>query len=202
MNGLVGYLKGRGVLKTKAVIRAFAKVDRAGFVPPEFHDRAYDDEPLPIGFGQTISQPYTVAFMLELLAPKRGENILDVGAGSGWTTALLAAIAGPSGAVRGVEIVPELVAFGKRNLAKYNFQNAEIAQAGTLSSPSDRAPFDRILVSAASDSVPRELVDQLKIGGIMVIPVGRAIWQIRKISSRETAVNKFEGFAFVPLRPG
>ncbi len=126
---LVEHLIKRGVLKTPKIIEAFKKIDRKDFVKEEFLEEAYFDTPLPIGFGQTISQPYTVAFMLELLEPKEGDTVLDIGSGSGWTTALLAYIVGNKGKVIGVERIKELVEFGKKNLAKYKFKNAHIELA-------------------------------------------------------------------------
>ena len=113
-------------LRTPRIIDAFKKIDRADFVEVQYKDEAYGDYPLPIGHEQTISQPSTVAFMLELLQPATGNKVLDVGSGSGWTAALLAQIVGPEGRVFGFELVPELVKFGSENLAKYNFPHAEI----------------------------------------------------------------------------
>ena len=175
MKQLVTNLIRTGVLETKEITDAFLHVDRKNFVLSEYEDEAYGDYPLPIGYGQTISQPTTVAMMLEWLQPKKGEKILDVGSGSGWTTALLADIVGPAGKVFGVEIVPELVAFGQKNLDKSNCPKANILQAGEKLGLPQEAPFDRILVSAAGRVIPKELVDQLKIGGTMVIPVGSSI---------------------------
>jgi protein-L-isoaspartate(D-aspartate) O-methyltransferase len=197
-SGLSNYLKRQGVLKTPLIVRAFQKIDRADFVPQKFRESAYLDEALPIGFGQTISQPYVVAFMLELLQPKEGEKILDVGSGSGWTTALLAEIVGKEGAILGTEIIPELVEFGKRNISKYDLPHAEITQAGKEPGSLERAPFDRILVSAASSSVPEKLMQQLKMGGILVIPVKDAVWKIEKKPGNPN-IERFEGFVFVPL---
>jgi len=186
-------------LKTPLIIQAFKKVDRKDFVLPEYRDSAYLDEALPIGFGQTISQPLTVAFMMELLASQGGGRILDVGSGSGWTIALLGEIAGQSGKVFGVERIPELVAFGRNNLAKYKFENAEILLVGKELGLPQEAPFDRILVSAAAEELPQELINQLKVGGRMVIPIKNSIWQIDKISEQEIKREEYVGFSFVPL---
>ncbi|OGZ57922.1 MAG: protein-L-isoaspartate O-methyltransferase [Candidatus Spechtbacteria bacterium RIFCSPHIGHO2_02_FULL_43_15b] len=200
MNNLTQYLISIGALREKNIIAAFEKIDRKDFVLPEYEDQAYEDHPLPIGHGQTISQPYTVAFMLELLHPQNGERILDIGSGSGWTTALLSDIAGQSGKVWGVEIIPELVKFGQDNLIKYDFPQTKIAEAGKILGLPREAPFDRILVSAASETLPKELIKQLKIGGILVMPVKTAIYRIKKISLAGLETKTFDGFTFVPLR--
>jgi len=211
---LINHLILSGVLKTPQLISAFKKIDRADFVRESLQSEAYEDFPLPIGEGQTISQPTTVAFMLELLKLEPGEKILDVGSGSGWTTALLASCVGieapkpkvksqkskEKGRVIGVEIIPELVEFGQKNLKKYPALPAEIHQAGAeLGWPSE-APYDKILVSAAADKVPKELIKQLKVGGTLVIPILNSIWKIDKISDREIAQKEFPGFVFVPLK--
>ncbi|PIP86757.1 L-isoaspartyl protein carboxyl methyltransferase, partial [Candidatus Campbellbacteria bacterium CG22_combo_CG10-13_8_21_14_all_43_18] len=156
--------------------------------------------PLPIGEGQTISQPTVVAFMLELLELEEGQKVLDVGSGSGWTTALIRDIVGPSGEVYGLERQPNLVEFGRANLGKFNFRKAEIFQAkeGVLGYP-ERGPYDRILVSAAYDEIPQELIKQLKAGGIMVAPVRDSILKISKKSEDEIEKEGFQGFYFVPL---
>lgn len=196
---LIDELVREGVLKTPAIIDAFKSVDRRNFVLPEHKDEAYADSAFPIGYGQTISQPYTVAFMLELLQPQKGDRILDIGSGSGWTTALLAHIVGKDGFVYGVERVPELVAFGKQNLAKTFFENAEITEAGETLGLPRHAPYKKILVSAADTRVPEELTEQLERGGILVIPVLGGIEKIEKDAEGETAGARYEGFRFVPL---
>ena len=195
----------KGVLKTALIINAFKKTDRADFVLSDFKKEAYRDYPLPIGYNVTISQPTTVAFMLELLEPKKGDKILDIGSGSGWTTELLSQIVGKKGKVFGVEIIPELVEFGRKNLSKYNkknvfYKNAEIILAKKdILGFSKKAPFDKILVSAMAKKLPKELVNQLSISGILVIPIKNSIWRIDKISENEIKEKEFYGFNFVPL---
>src|SRR3989338_11590852 len=118
--------KGSKVFKNELVKEAFANVDRKDFVPEDYAYEAYEDYAIPIGYGATISQPTTVAFMLELLDARVGDKVLDIGSGSGWTTALLSKIVGESGEVTGVEIVSELVELGKNNIEKYAGKNVKI----------------------------------------------------------------------------
>ncbi len=199
---LVQGLVAEGSLRTERIVNAFRRVDRAGFVRPEDKRFAYLDQPLPIGAGQTISQPHTVAIMLELLAPLPGEHVLDVGSGSGWTTALLSDIVGPEGGVVGVEREPSLVEFGRANLETYDEGDARIIPAdGVLGYPAG-APYHRILVSAAANELPQELVGQLRTGGVMVIPVQDAVWRVEKRSEDDILIEKHSGFRFVPLRAG
>ncbi|MBI2607289.1 MAG: protein-L-isoaspartate O-methyltransferase [Candidatus Doudnabacteria bacterium] len=197
---LYNYLDQSVGFGSKEIAQVFKVVDRADFVPISFREEAYFDYPLPIAEEQTISQPSTVLFMLNLLDPKKGEKILDVGSGSGWTTALLAQIVGSRGEVQGVEVVPELVEFGRKNLAKYKFKQAAISAAGQTVGLPRSAPFDKILVSATAAELPQQLIDQLKVGGVMVTPIGYSVWKIKKISEKETEMEEFPGFAFVPLK--
>lgn len=200
MDELVQKLTAAGTLRTLTIIAAFRTVDRKWFVRHEDVNEAYGDYPLPIGYGQTISQPTTVAFMLELLQARPGEKILDVGTGSGWTTALLSHLVGPSGKVYGVEIVPDLVDFGRANLERAGITNATIqkADAVVVGLPTV-APFDCLLTSASASELPESLVVQLRPGGTMVLPVGNAVWRVKKGSGTTYTVEKFPGFVFVPL---
>ncbi len=204
---LINKLIKEGVLKTPELIKAFKKIKREDFVLPEDKDKAEINAPLPIGHGQTISQPLTVAFMLELLQPKEKEKILDVGNGSGWTTALLAEAIGEEGKVYGVERIAELKEFADGNIGKYDFFKKGVAQTfcgdGYEGLP-ESAPFDKILVSAAAPVMPAKLLKQLKAGGRLVIPLGgqhetQDIVAVDKRGEGDFKEKRYPGFAFVPL---
>jgi protein-L-isoaspartate(D-aspartate) O-methyltransferase len=159
---------------------------------------------LPIGEGQTSSQPRTVAAMLRLLDVRPGHRVLDVGAGSGWTTALLAWLVGPGGSVRGVERLPELVEFGRANLdtwsaARTGHAPASIEEAvpGVLGLP-EHAPYDRVLVSAASATLPDALVAQLGPAGVLVAPVAGRLVVVRR-NGGQVALTRWDPCRFVPL---
>lgn len=229
---LVDFLIEDGVLKTALLIEAFLAIDRIQFVPEGLEAEAYQNYPLPIGSGQTISQPWTVAFMLELLQPQPGEKILDVGAGSGWTSTLLAYVVNHpksqnskfkqresrtrTGRVCAIELLPEISKIGRANVAKFNFIEKGIVEwicgDGSKGLP-DQAPFDRILASAASDaastfdsaaaafgSIPGAWKEQVKVGGVIVAPVGDSVIRLTKTSEKSCAIDRFPGFTFVPLR--
>ena len=181
-----------------AVEAAFAAHPRVEFLPASVRSQASHDHPLPIAAGQANSQPSTVADMLRLLKVRPGQRVLDVGAGSGWTTALLAHLVGPSGEVIGVELEPELVRFGSANLAARDQPWASIRQArpDLLGAP-DLAPYDRILVSAEPRELPAELVDQLADDGILVIPVAGTML---RVTNPGGTVTRHGRYRFVPLR--
>ncbi|AKT50356.1 protein-L-isoaspartate O-methyltransferase family protein [Arsenicicoccus sp. oral taxon 190] len=181
------------------VAAAFAATGRAGFLPPGAGDPTLD-APIPIGHGQTNSQPSTVAAMLRLLDVRAGQRVLDVGSGSGWSTALLAHLVGPTGVVTGVEIEPDLVERGARNLAATGQPWATITAAlpGVLGLP-DAGPYDRILVSAMPRRLPQQLVDQLATPGRLVIPVaGEMVLVERHRGGTRTSRHGY--YRFVPLR--
>jgi protein-L-isoaspartate(D-aspartate) O-methyltransferase len=198
MKDLVEQLVEHGTLRTPRIIDAFKAIDRAYFVPDKVQAQAYEDHPIHIGYQQTISQPTTVAFMLELLAPQEGERILDIGSGSGWTTALLAHIVGQDGQVLGLERVHELVEYGRKNLEHYRMPWATIETARTEMGAQEKAPFDRILVSASARSFPHEILSQVREGGVLVVPVREAIWRVERVE-HQPIIDKYEGFVFVPL---
>ncbi len=195
---LIRSMQNSGVLRTPRIIKAFEKIDRKYFVPEGFEETIYVDAPLPIGKGQTISQPTTVAFMLEWLDAKEGDRVLDIGSGSGWTAALLSEIVGENGEVIGMDRVDELVEVGQKNLAQFGFKHSYIEKAGEkLGKPGKE--FDGILVSASAPEIPSELLEQLKIGGTAVIPVQYSIFKFKKLSNTEVQKDEYPGFVFVPL---
>ena len=202
-----------GWLKDDRHISAFRKIKRVDFMSSGMEEMAEINEAMPIGFGQTISQPLVVAFMLELLEPQETEKILDVGSGSGWTTALLAELVGEVGKVFAIEVIPELKTFGERNVGKYDFIQRGIVKFfcddGSKGCPKE-APFDKILASASVHSqktdiqsgileIPQAWKDQLKIGGKIVTPIGSSIWLFVKKSETEFEETEHPGFTFVPL---
>jgi len=195
---LTEHLKRVGVLRSPGVIESFRKTDRKDFVRDKNAYDIYEDYPLPIGFGQTISQPYTVAFMLELLDVKEDDDVLDIGSGSGWTTALIAGMLSDKGSVTGVERVEKLAEFGNNNLSKYHYPNAKILHR-ERGIGIEGSSFDRILVSAAADELPNKLLKQLKNGGTLVIPVRNSIFCIKKDRWGKTGYQEYQGFVFVPL---
>jgi protein-L-isoaspartate(D-aspartate) O-methyltransferase len=177
---------------------AFDATPRRDFLPSGVRRRAAYDGPLAIAAGQTSSQPRTVEDMLRLLDVRPGHRVLDVGSGSGWTTALLAHLVGPTGSVLGVELEPELVAFGSANLARTDRPWASIRQAtpGVLGDP-DATPYDRVLVSAMAASLPGPLVEQLTDDGVLVVPVAGVML---RVVNPGAVVTKHGHYRFVPLR--
>lgn len=179
---------------------AFEAVPRVAFLPPEVRRHWRSDRPLPLSQGQTNSQPSTVVAMLELLDPRPGSRVLDVGAGSGWTTALLAHMVGREGSVLGIERIADL-ALGARAALEatgpWPQARVVVATPGMLGEPSE-APFDRILVSAGATHLPRTLVRQLADGGIMVIPVNGVMTRVER-SGNSITVTEHGLYVFVPL---
>ncbi len=183
----------------KRVVDSMRRVPRESFVPPESRFEAYDDRPLSIGFGQTISQPFIVALMLQALELKGKEKVLELGTGSGYEAAVLSEMVSR---VITVEIVPELEESAKRVLQELGYSNVEVHIAGKTLGWSAEAPYDAIMVSAGSPRIPQILVEQLAWGGRMVIPVG-SYWEqeLVKVTKcrKRNKIENLGGCYFVPL---
>ncbi|MBU0598451.1 protein-L-isoaspartate(D-aspartate) O-methyltransferase [Patescibacteria group bacterium] len=205
MEDLIKKLVDEGYLKSTRIINAFKKIKRHDFLPPDIKTDAHLNIPLPLSHGQTISQPLTVAFMLELLQPKKGEKVLDIGSGSGWQTTMLAELVGPEGKVYAIERIPPLKEFGQQNLNKYGYQNVEFICGDGTRGYKKAAPYDKIIVAAAAEiGIPDILLKQLKVGGRLVIPVGKyeqAMVMMDKVTDNDFHEKRFPGFQFVPLIP-
>jgi protein-L-isoaspartate(D-aspartate) O-methyltransferase len=190
-------IKGRGV-KDPRVLSALRKVERDRFVPEEYLNSAYSDQPLPIGEGQTISQPYIVALMTELLDLKGDEKVLEIGTGSGYQAAILAELAKE---VYTIEIVESLASMANKRLLALGYKNIKVKVGdGYLGWP-EAAPFDAIIVTAAPDHIPKPLIEQLKEGGRMVVPVGTYSQELKKIVKRSGKIGTTDVIpvVFVPM---
>lgn len=201
---LVNGLKSGGAIKSGTVEKAFLKVKRENFFPKNLQKLSYEDNAFPIGFNQTISQPSTIAVMLEMLKIKKGEKVLEVGSGSGYVLALLSSIAGKNGKVFGTEIVKELFELSKKNIAKEKCKNVKIFLKDGSAGLKESAPFDKIILSAACPFFPKTLFDQLNEMGTGVAPVGDKGTQIMQLitkkNNKPVKTEYLESyFAFVPL---
>jgi protein-L-isoaspartate(D-aspartate) O-methyltransferase len=196
---LISNLISCGILKTKSIIDAFRRVKREDFVTMQYKNYSYVDEPLPILEGQTISQPYTVAAMTEALQPEKGQRILEVGTGSGYQAAILAEIVGKSGKIVTTERLERLVDFASSNLRKAGYTNVVVVNCDGSRGYEKEAPYDRIIVTASSPDIPKPLIEQLKVSGILVIPVGDELLAIRKIDEKKIEKSFLGYYAFVPL---
>jgi protein-L-isoaspartate(D-aspartate) O-methyltransferase len=183
----------RGVRDTR-VLAAMRAVPRHLFVPEELREHAYDDAPLPIGEGQTISQPYIVAFMTEAARLGPGERVLEVGTGSGYQAAVLAAVGAE---VMSIEILPGLAARARTALAAAGFDKVAVRTGDGFRGWPEKAPFDAVLVTAAPDEVPSPLLDQLKVGGRLVIPVGTGTQQLIRVTR---TAEGFQRESLLPVR--
>jgi len=209
VNGLIA----SGILKTPSVIRSMKIVPREEFIPEEMRRCAYVDSPLPISHGQTISAPHMCAIMNETLRFEVGHKVLEVGAGSGYHAALVAEIVAPSsidsklwGHVYTVEIVPKLAVSAQKNLEKTGYLNrVSVINADGSQGYQEKAPYDRIFVTAAAPDVPKPLIEQLKPRGILAIPVGgqyfyQELLLVEKSATGKTVTKSICGVAFVLLR--
>ena len=192
----------QGFIRSEAVKQAFLKYPRYLFVEEKYRKYAHLDEPLPIPAGQTISAPHMVAMMLELAELKPGMNVLEIGTGSGWNASLISELVKTD--VYTIERIPELVEFARRNLERAGVKNVHVIPGdGTLGFP-PKAPYDRIIVTAGAPDIPKPLIEQLKPGGKLIIPVGSYhLWQdlleVIKLKNGSIKVKNHGGVAFVPL---
>ncbi len=200
---LIKYWEKFGVVKNKRVLEAFRKINREDFVLENWKSEAYEDYPLPIPKGQTISQPTTVVIMLDALELQEGNKVLEVGSGSGYNAALMGWIAGEKGRVISTEIIPELATFASENIKKTGLKNVRIILTDGSQGYQAEAPYDRIIVTAASPRIPKVLVRQLKNNGVIILPVGPSYGQEmlkgRKIGA-ELLTQNLGAFTFVPLK--
>jgi len=185
----------RGI-KDSATLYAMRKVPRHEFVSSAFISHAYDDNPLPIGSEQTISQPYIVALMTELINPRKGKKVLEVGTGSGYQAAVLAEIVD---SVYTIEILPELARSAAERLKRLGYRNINVKCGDGYAGWKEAAPFDAILVTAAAEDIPQPLIEQLKDGGIMVIPVG-SMMSIQALTIVKKRGKDFETQTLLPVR--
>ena len=201
------------------IITAFSKVHRESFIPKALEEKAYEDTALPIGYSQTISQPYTIAEMLSLLELKKGQKalknhgflapqkqevfkVLEIGSGCGYVLALLSEIVGEKGEVYGIELIKELVESSKTNLK--NYRNIKIYNKNGAEGLEEKSPFDRILISAAIDKIPLALVKQLKENSIIIAPInsiygGSSLTSFQKSKDKLIIKKEIPGFIFVPF---
>ncbi len=193
-------IEARGV-KDPQVLEAMRDIPRHEFVPLPYLDRAYEDHPLPIGYGQTISQPYMVAVMTELLHVEEGDKVLEVGTGSGYQAAILAEI---TDQVYSVEIIPELAESAAARLKRLGYEQVKVANLDGYYGWEEHAPYDGIIVTCAPDHMPSPLLEQLKDGGRLVIPVGppgayQTLWLVEREGDEFLYKNVMEWIRFVPL---
>jgi protein-L-isoaspartate(D-aspartate) O-methyltransferase len=195
---------GAPAVRDPQVLQAMREVPRHLFVPPELIPNSYEDRPLPIGLGQTISQPYIVAKMTELAAPKKSDRALEIGTGSGYQAAVLSTIVAE---VNSIEIVEPLGTEARNRLRTLGYRNVEVRIGDGYAGWPEKAPFDIILVTAAPPEIPPKLVEQLKPGGRMVAPVGgspsiQSLLLITKNAKGEVNKREIMPVAFVPMVPG
>ncbi|MBU2616651.1 MAG: protein-L-isoaspartate O-methyltransferase [Nanoarchaeota archaeon] len=196
---LLKHLETKGF--SKKILGSFALVKRENFIPENLQSDSYEDTALPIGNGQTISQPYTIAIMLSKLCLKKDQKVLEIGSGSGYVLALISNIIGKRGKIFGMEVIENLAKKSKESLR--NYKNIQIYSKSGFKGLPEKAPFDRILISAAVHRIPKTLMSQLKEKGILVAPKGsrfeQSIITIQRKGNKFIIKNKIPGFIFVPL---
>ncbi|MEK7069194.1 MAG: protein-L-isoaspartate(D-aspartate) O-methyltransferase [Patescibacteria group bacterium] len=197
---LIEKLKNRGI--QEEILKVIEKVDRKDFVLEENLNEVYENHPLSIGYGQTISQPYTVAFMLQELELEKGDKVLEVGTGSGWNAALISCIIGESGGIYSVEIVKELAQKAKEKLK--NYKNIVVLNTDASHGLAEYAPYNKIILTAAPKILAKEFKEQLADGGILLAPVGELTQKLIKLTKQNNKFTETEkgDFIFVPLVSG
>lgn len=194
-------IEARGV-KHAETLAAMRTVPREMFMPEGVRSQAYDDHPLPIGFGQTISQPFIVGLMTELLDPKKNHRVLEIGTGSGYQAAILSRLAGE---VYSIELVPELARSSAGTLRSLGFRNVTVREGDGYRGWAEKAPFDRIILTAAPPEIPRILLDELRPGGRLVAPVGVGVQDlvvVEKSADGKTSTRSVLPVRFVPMKKG
>lgn len=201
---LIDYWKRTGTITDEKLLKTFNEVPRELFIRTGFKEEAYGDYALPIGEGQTISQPTTVMLMTQALELEQGHKVLEVGAGSGWQAAIIAKMVGNKGKVITTEIIPELAEFAKNNIEKAKIKNVKVIHYDGSQGYKKEAPYDRIIITAACPRIPQPLINQLKSNGIIVAPVGSLVFGQNMIKLRKTKSGieqeSLGSFAFVPLK--
>lgn len=201
-NNTINQLINKDILKTPKIIKAFKKVNRKAFMPDELKEVAHIDNAMPIGHGQTISQPLTVAIMLEILEPKQNNKILEIGYGSGWVTCILSEIISSKGKIYAYEIVKEIAKFGKKNIHNFYSTIPENIVLHNYDYERDylkNAPYDRIISAASFQKTPSDIADTLSEDGIFVFPTEG--YDIRRVSKQKGKLieERLPGFIFVPI---
>jgi protein-L-isoaspartate(D-aspartate) O-methyltransferase len=200
LQALVAHLERTGVLKSKNIKKAFLEIDRKNYIPHHLKEFAYKDHPLVLADDQTISQPTTVAFMLELLDIQSGNKILDIGAGSAWASCLMAFLTGETGRVLAYEINEVVGMLGLENVQHCGMENVRYMIGDAADYWENEMPYDRIHSGAAFREIPTALKHLLKPGGIMVVPTQNGyIKKITRIDEQEFVEEEFYGFTFVPF---
>ena len=199
---MIDQLKAYGI-RDAGILEAMKTVPRHEYIPESFRSMCdpYGDHPCPIGYGQTISQPYIVAYMTEKIAPKPGDRILEVGTGSGYQAAILAELGAD---VYSIEIIPELADHARRVLAQEGFPNVHVLTGDGYKGWPEHAPFDAVIVTCAPEDMPQTLVDQMKDGGRMIVPVGEGFQRLVILRKKDGEVEQIKDLPvrFVPMVHG
>ena len=186
---------------SKDILNAFSRVKRESFISDNMKHLAYENNALPIGEGQAISQPYTIATMLALLSLKKSQKVLEIGSGCGYVLALISDIVGSKGKVYGIEIIKSLADKSRINLSEYG--NVEVYHRNGGEGLAEKAPFDKIIISAALEEIPKHLIQQLKDKGLIVAPIGsqyeQTLTSFQKVNNKLEVREEIPGFVFVPF---